>query len=70
MFLNLIQKYVAITAFFIIFSAIISVPTVLVPEFGFIAAIVILTVIAVPTLAILHAIDVFVDKLANKSSLT
>lgn len=67
---DLFTKQLALASFFVIFCSLISLPTVLVPEFGIIAAICLLTVIAVPTLAILHAIDVFVAKLANKSSLT
>lgn len=67
---DLITKQLALASFFVIFCSLISLPTVLVPEFGFIAAICLLTVIAVPTLAILHAIDNYVDTLTKKSNLT
>lgn len=70
MFLNLIQKYVAIAAFFIIFSTIISLPTLVIPHVGLIAGIYIVAGVSVPVLAILHAIDNYVDMLTKKSNLT
>lgn len=70
MFLNLIQKYVAIATFFIIFSAIISLPTWVIPEFGLVAGICVVAGVSVPVLAILHAIDNYVDTLTKKSNLT
>ena len=70
MFLNLIKKYVAIAAFFIIFSAIISLPTLVIPHVGLVAGICIVAGVSVPVLAILHAIDNYVDTLTKKSNLT